>query len=292
MVIAAVVSSAIAAAIVTTVVGVGVKLADRELHLTEDRAGIVVIAGLGILLGQAEVAGGKHKLNLALHANHRENADGNVNVVCADAIYEAAVEAVADRLGNRVDAHTAMTELPASFDKLTVETDGLCDLDDNRRKSGFSVTAKVAFVEAEAVVFGVGAEYRHVLFTTVKNNFLVKRRKSLDLCYSASAGASLESHAEVIADSDLIKALVEGYGLDIDVSVDDLNAFTSDGGCTIDDLLRRIAEMDPHVLKAVLIACRVENLIYTYTTEGFLVVTAKTAEGIVSFHHLNSSLSD
>ncbi len=267
MVIAAVVSSAIAAAIVTTVVGIGVKFADRELHLAEDRAGIVVVAGLGILLGQAEVAGGKHKLNLALHANYRENADGDVNVVCADAIYEATVEAVADRLGNRVDTHTAMTELATSFDELAVETDGLCDLDDNRRKSGLSVTAKVTFIEAEAVVFGVGAEYRHVLFTSVKNNFLVKRRKSLNLCYSVSAGASLESDAEVIADSDLIKALVEGYGLDIDVSVDYLNAFTSDGGCTIDDLLRRIAEMNPHVLKAVLIACRVENLIYTYTTK-------------------------
>ena len=82
-----------AVVVASAFVGIGVKLAQRELHFAEDRAGIVIIAGLGILFGQAEVARGKHELNFTLHSDDREHTDSHINVVRADAVDEIAVKA-------------------------------------------------------------------------------------------------------------------------------------------------------------------------------------------------------
>ena len=256
-------SSAVTADFASHILGIGIELTYGELHLAEDRAGIVVIAGLGILLGQAEMAGRKHELNLSFHTDDRENADGDEDVIGTDTVDKAAVKAVANRLGDRIDAHTAVTELTRTLDKLAIQADRLGNLDDDRGKGRLAVTAKVAFIKAEGIIFGIRAKDRDVLFTSVKNDLFIERGKTLKLGYPAAAGTSLERDAEIIADGDLIKALIEGDRFDIDISVYDLYAFTSDGGGTVDDLLRGIAEMDPHVLKAILVACRIEDLINT-----------------------------
>ena len=74
------------------IIGIRIKLIHRELHFTEYRAGIVIITRLAILFGKAEVSRGKHKLDLTLHTDDREDADSNVYVVCTDIVNEASVE--------------------------------------------------------------------------------------------------------------------------------------------------------------------------------------------------------
>lgn len=282
--------------VITTVVaavlilGIGEELADGELHLTEDRAGIVVITRLAVLFGEAEVAGGKHKLNLAFHTDNRENADSNVNVVHADFINEIAVEARTDKLGNRIDAHTAMAVGLATLHKLTVEADRRSNFNDHGGKSGLAVAAQITLVEAEGVLFGIGSEYRNVLFAAEKDNLLIEGAKSLYLVHSAAAYASFESYTEIIADSYLIKASVERYGLDIDVGVDYLNTFAPYGACFIDYFLSHIAEVHANILEAILIARGIKYLIHADAAKLFLAVAAKPAQRVVSFNHYNSSL--
>lgn len=282
----------IIAAIVISVlfIGIRIKLADGKLHFAEDRAGIVVIAGLAVLFGQAEMAGGKHKLYLALHTDNRENADSNVDVICADAVDKASVEAVANTLGDSVDTHTAMAVGPATLDNLAVEANRRSNLDNDGRKCRLAVAAQILLVEAEGVCLGVGGKDRNVLFAAEKNYLLVEGAKALYLLHSAAAHTSLERYAEVIAHGDLVKALVEGYRLDIDVRVDYLDAFTSYRACSVDNLLSHIAEVHANVLEAILIARGIENLIHAYAAKLFLAVAAKPAEQAVFFIHYNSSL--
>ena len=272
------------------VLGIRVKFTDGELHFTEDRAGVVVIAGLAILFGQAEVASGKHKLHLALHTNDREDADGNVDVVCAYTVDKAAIEARADKLGNRVDAHTTMSVGLATLDNLTIEADRRSNLDNYRGKSGLAVTAELVLIEAEGVRFGVGREHRHVLFATEENNFLIEGAKTLYLLNSAAAYAGFESYAEIVTHGYLIKAFVEGDGLDVNAGVDNLNALTSYRARSVDYLLSHIAEVHTNILKTILIARRIENLIYADAAKLFFAVAAKPAEQAVFFIHYNSSL--
>ena len=266
------------------VVGIGIKFVHGELHFAEDRAGIIVFAGLAILFRQAEMAGRKHKLNLAFHSYYRENADGNINVVNADAINEGAVEARTNGIGNSIDAHAAVAEFSATLYKLAVEANGRCNLNDNGGQGGLAVATEIVLIEAEAVVFGIGSEHRDVLFAAVKNDLLIEGAKPLNLLHSAAANTSLESYTEIITDSYLIKALVEGYGLDIDVGVDNLNALTSYRACLIDNLLRHVAKMHLYVLETILIARGIENFIYADAAKLFLL-SAKPAEQAVSFIH-------
>ena len=71
----------------------------------------------------------------------------------------------------------------------------------------------------------------------LKNDFLIKGTQALDLLHSAAAYTRLESYAEIISDSYLIKSLIKRNGLDIDVGIDDFNVFTSYGSCLIDNFL-------------------------------------------------------
>lgn len=264
--------------------GVGIELIDREIHLAEDRAGIIVFAGLAVFFGQAEVAGGKHKLNLAFHSDDREHADGDINIVNAYAVNKGAVKTRTDGFGNSIDAHTAVAELSATLDKLAVETDRRRDLNDDGGKSGLAVTAKLVLIEAEAVLFGIGSEYRNILFAAVKDDLFIESAKTFNLLNSTAANAGFQSYAEIIADSDLIKALIEGNRLDIDVCVDDLNAFTSYRTCFVDNLLCHIAEMHLYIFKTILVARGIKNFIYANAAKLFLFA-AKPAEQAVSFIH-------
>jgi hypothetical protein len=85
---------------ISVIIRIGIKFGYRELHFSEDRAGIVVVAGFAVVFGQAETARGKHELDAAFHTNNREHTDRNVNVVYADAVNKATVEAHTDLFGN------------------------------------------------------------------------------------------------------------------------------------------------------------------------------------------------
>ena len=270
---------------------IGKKFGHRELHFTEYRAGVIVSAGLAVLFGQAEAASGKHKLNLAFHSDNRKYADSNVNIACADVIHKAALEAIADELGNSIDAHTAMTEGLAALDGFAVQADRRRNLYHNGRKGRLGVATELLFVEAKAVFLGVRGENRYVLFTAVKDNLLIEGAKSLYLAHSSSAYARLERYAEIIAHGYLIEALIEGYGLDINSRVDNLNRLAPYRACLVDNFLSHIAKMNTYVLEAILVTRRIENLIYTDTAKLFLVIAAKSAKRIVSFNHYYSSLS-
>lgn len=272
-------------AVASILVGIGIKFTQRELHFAEDRAGIVVAAGLGILFGQTKMAGRKHKLNLALHSYYREYANGNVDVVGAYTVDEIALEASADAFGDGVDTHTAMTEGSYALDKLAIKTDGRSDLDHDCGKGGLAIAAQIALVEAKAVVFGIGREYRNVLFAAVKNDLFIKCTQAFYFLYSAAAKTSLERYAEIIADRYLIKAFVEGHGLDVDVGIDDFDGFASYRACLVDDLLSTVAQMNAHVLQTILITCGIENLIYADTAKLLFSVSAKSAERTCSFVH-------
>lgn len=266
-------------------VGIRVKFAQRELHFAKDRAGVVAVAGLGILFGQTEVASGKHKLYLAFHSDNRKYTDSDVYVVRADTVYEIAVEARADAVGDGIDAHTAMSEGPAAFYELAVETDRRCNLDHNGGKRGLAVATQIALVKAKAVVFGIGRKYRNVLFAAVKNNFFIKCAQAFYFLYSAAAKTSFERYAEIIADRYLIKALVEGYGLDVDVGIDDFDGFASYRACLVNNLLSAVTQMNAHILQTVLITCGIENLINADAAKLLFSVSAKSAERTCSFVH-------
>ncbi len=263
---------------------IGIEFADRELHFAEDRAGIIVIAGLAVLFGQAEMACGKHKLDTAFHTDNREHAYGDVDVICADTVDKAAVEARADELGNCIDAHTAITERTRTLYKLAVETDGLSHFNHYGGESGLAVTAKILFIKAEAVVFGIGCEYRHILLAAEKDYLLIERAKALDLLHSAAADAGFERYAEIVTHRYLIKAFVEGHRFDIDIRIYNFHAFTSYCACLIDDFLRHIAKMHTHILETVFVTGRIKNFVHAYAAE-LLLLAAKPAERAISFNH-------
>lgn len=277
VIVAAIIVTAVVVIASAIIIGIGVKFIYRELHFTENRAGVIVIAGLGILFGQAEMTSRQHKLNSAFHTNNRKYTNGNVDVICTHLIDKITVEAVADKLGNRVDTHTTMSERLVALDNLAVKTDGGSYLDNHCGKSGLAVTAEIALIEAEAVVFGIGSKYRHVLFTAVENNFFIKCGKPLDLLYPACAEARFKCYAEIVANGNLIKSFVEGYGLDVDIGIDHLYAFTSYCGSAVDDLLTCIAKVYANILEAILISCGIEHLVDADTAKLFFIVAAKIA---------------
>lgn len=274
----------LAAIVAVAILCIGIKFIYREIHFSEDRAGVIVFAGLAVLFGQTEVAGGKHELYLALHSDNREHADGYINVVNAYAVNKGAVKTRTDGFGNSVNAHAAVAELSATLNKLAVETDRRGNLNDNGRKSGFAVAAKIMLIEAEAVLFGVGSEHRNILFAAVKNDLFIESAKTFNLLNSSAANAGFESYAEIIADRNLIKTLVKGNRLDVDVGVNNLNAFTSYRTCFVDNLLSHIAEMNSDIFKTVLISRGIKNFIYANAAKLFLFA-AKPAEQAVSFIH-------
>ncbi len=231
------------------------------------------------------MARGKHELNFTFHSDDRKYADSDIYVIRADTVYEIAVEARADAVGNGVDAHTAMTKRLASFNELAVKADRRCNLDHNGGKSRLAVATQIALVKAKAVVFGIGRKYRNVLFAAVKNNFFIKSAQAFYFLYSAAAKTSLERYAEIIADRYLIKALIEGDGLNVDVGIDDLDGFASYSACLVNDLLSAVAQVYAHVLETVLIACGIENLINADTAKLLFSVSAKSAERTCSFVH-------
>ena len=267
------------------VIGIGIELRYGELHFAEDRAGIVVFAGLAVLFGETEVGRGEHKLNTALHTDHREYTDGDVYAVHTHAVDEIAVEFRADLFGDSVDTHTAVTELTATLHNLAIKADGRCNLNYDGRQGGFAVTAEILFIKAEAVFIGIGSEHRNVLFASVENDLLIEGAKTLYLLNSAAANAGFESYTEIITHGYLIEAFIKGYGLDVDIGVDHLNTFTSDRACFIDNFLTHIAKMNTYIFKTVFIAGRIENLINAYAAKLFGFVTAETAQGTVSFNH-------
>lgn len=233
---------------------------------------------------------GEHKLYTALHTDNREHADGNVYVISANLVNEAAIEARTDLFGDRIDTHTAITEFARTFYELTVEADRLCNLNYNGRKSGFGIATKLVLIEAEAVFLGIGGEHRNVLFASVKNNLFIESTKSFNLVHSAAAHTSFESYAEIVADRNLIEASVKGDGFDIYISVYNFYAFASYGACLIDNFLRRVTKVDTDIFETILIACGIEDLIYADAAE-LILFTAKPSERAVSFNHYCSSLS-
>jgi hypothetical protein len=178
-----------------------------------------------------------------------------------------------------------MTVGSRAFDDLTVEANGRSDLYYDGGKRGLVIATEVALIEAERIGFGVGREYRNVLFAAVEYDLFIECSQALYLLHSAAAKACLECYAEVITHGYLIKASVEGYRLDVDVCVDHLDAFASYCACLVDDLLTHIAEMDSYVLQAILVTRGIENLIYADAAKLFFIVAAKTRKRAVSFNH-------
>ncbi len=270
---------------IIAIVGIGVKFAERELHFAEDRAGIVVIAGLGILFGKAEMASGKHKLNLAFHTNDRKYADSHIDVIRAYAVDKIAVIARTNGLGNGIYAHTAMSKGLAALDKLAVETDGRCDLNHNGGKSGLAVATEIVLVEAEAVVFGVRRENRNILFAAEEDDLFIERTQAFNLGNLAAAEAGFKRYAEIITNRYLIKALVEGHRLDVDVGVDYFDTLASDCACFIDNFLTNVTKVNAHILQAILVTRGIKNFINAYAAKLFLAVAAKSAKRTCSFIH-------
>lgn len=178
-----------------------------------------------------------------------------------------------------------MAEGSAALNDLAVKADGRCNLDHNSGKRGLAVATKIAFIEAKAVVFGIGRKHRNVFFAAVKDDLFIKCAQALNFLHSAAAKARLERYAEIIANRYLIKALVKGDGLDVDIGVDNLDAFTSYRTCFVNNFLSCIAQVNAHVLKTVLIARGIENLINADTAKLFFAVSAKSAERTCSFVH-------
>ena len=265
-------------------ISIGIEFIHRELHLTKDGAGIVIIAGFAVVFGQAETASRENDLHTAFHTDDRENTDGNVYVINAYAVNKATVKTGTNLFGNCVYAHTAVTEGTATFNKLAVETDGRCNLNDNGGKCGFAIATKVVLIEAEAVFLGVGSEDRNVLFRAEENDFFIKCAKTFNFLYSAAAYACFESYTEIITNGYLIKSFIEGYGFDINAGIDNLYAFASYCACFVDYFLSHIAEMNTNVLETVFISCRIENLVYADAAKLFFIA-AKSAERAVFFHY-------
>ena len=215
------------------------------------------------------MAGGEHELNAAFHSDDRKDTDGNIHIVHADTVHEGAVEAAADWFGYGFDAHTAVAESACALHDLAIQADRRGNLRNNGGKRGFAVAAKIAVVEAEAVVFRIGGEHRNILFAAVKYYLLIKGAKPLDLLHSAAADAAFECHAEIVSDRDLIKSAIERNRFDVYVGVYHLYIFTPDRACAIHDLLRNIAKVNAKILKAILIPAGIEYFIYTDTAKLF-----------------------
>jgi len=274
--------------ITITLVCIGVKFIYGELHFAENRAGIVIAARFAVLFRQTEVGCRKHKLYTSFHTDNREYADGNVYVVGTHIVHKGTVEARTNGFGDCIDAHAAVTEFTATLYYLAVEADRACNLNHNGGKSGFAVAAKVSFIEAEAVIFGIGSKYRYILFTAIEYNFLIKRRKAFYFLNSAAADTGFERYTEVVTNCNLIKAFVEGNRFDIDVCIYNLYAFASYGTCLVDDLLSHIAKMNTNIFETIFITGRIEYFIYADAAE-LILLSAESAQGAVSFNHYFSS---
>jgi hypothetical protein len=177
-----------------------------------------------------------------------------------------------------------MSKGTATLNKLAIEADRRCNLNDDGRESRFAIATEIVLIEAKAVFLGVGSEYAYVLLRAKKNDFFIERTKAFNFLYSAAANTSFESYAEIITYRYLIKTLIEGYGFDVDARIDDFNTFASYCTCLVDYFLSHITEMNTNVLETVFISCRIENLIYAYAAKLFFI-SAEPTERAVFFHH-------
>ena len=265
-----------------TRIGVGEKLGIREGHFRENRAGVARVGGLAFPFGDGKAALGQDKLNFPFHSYHRKDAEGDIYVIYAVAVSKRSFEALGDGGGYRIDAHTAMTEGSAPLDELTVEADGLGYLEHDARHIRLGIAAKVAFVEAEAVVFGVGGEDRNVLFASVKDKFFIEGAKAFYLFYTSAAEAAFEGRAEIISDVYLIEAFIEGDGLRRDADVYDLDFFTSYRTGAVDYVAGKIGDVDAQVLEAIFIAGGIENFI---DADAAKTVFVAAGNAVLSFRH-------
>jgi hypothetical protein len=177
-----------------------------------------------------------------------------------------------------------MSKGTATLNKLAIEADRRCNLNDDGREIRFAIATEIVLIEAKAVFLGIGSENGYIFFASVENNLLIKGTKTFYFLYSAAADARFERYAEIIAHRYLIKSFVEGYGFDVNARVDDLNTLASYRTCFVDYLLSHIAEMNAYVLETVFISRGIKNFIDADAAKLFFI-SAEPTERAVFFHH-------
>lgn len=243
----------------------GDELIRREVHLAEHAARIRGAAGGAVALGKNELSSGKHKLYLSFHSYHREQPDGDIDIVCAYAVDKVAVEPFAETVGYAVCSHAAVSERTAALDQLGIETDRFCNLDNDERKLGSRVAFKTFGFRAEFVVHGIGFKYGYILLAAEEYYPLVAGGKSFDLHATAAGYAYLKLHAEEVADGYLEKSAVKRDLLEGYAGAYNVYAAAAYRCRVVNNLLGAVAEVHTKILKAVFISSGIEYSVYTDT---------------------------
>ncbi len=194
----------------------GTKFGNREGHIAEKRARIVVHGCVTFLFGYAVFYGINEILRGTLDAYNREKAERNKKLGAFSVVMKVLVEICAYALGNLVNAAAAIAvTVDSRFHNLSGKNDGVYRFKHRYGQIvGLCVTATLA---AEAVARQLALEYVYVTLASEQHHLFLNHRNTLELADVAGREACFSHDLDIYADVKLIKASVKGYVIDVDI---------------------------------------------------------------------------
>lgn len=238
----------------------------READLAEKLAGIAVALFDADLFGHTEIVYGDKHLNLALDLDDHEDAECCFNCLFGAVVVEVSAESSCDaaRYAAAAGAVTALY-------KTCTKAYRLCDLAyDLRKIAGTGVLDVVIAADV------IGTEDLDASFASEEYGLFVIHRKSVDLARVADRGyGDINADGEIDGKVNTVISAVKGYGLGVDIDVDDLGALHSYTDGIIYHFLVALSEIDGDVFKTFSVAACVVNAAGVYTYCFTETVTAR-----------------
>jgi len=264
------------------------KFGRRERHVSEYRAGIVFLCRDTLLIGYAVFGGIDEILCGTNDSYYREDTkrDGEISSLLF-IIAEIAVDCVCKRFGYIMATATttaATIAVIVGLVYLGVKNNRINNLNNSYRYVLCSA-AKLGNV-AKIGCVGIALENAYVALAAVKDNFLFKNCHSLKFLRSSCSHASLEAELDIKLDIYRIKASVESYRLNADISPRYAGILCTNVCCMVDNALSVIGKNYLYVFKAVPVTAGIKDFVCFYTNCFFGRLPLRTARKSIFSHNV------
>lgn len=143
----------------------------------------------------------------------------------------SAVQTIANDLGKILRMDVAVMADLAYVENAGVEHEGVNDLENGGGK--IASGAFCLLTAAEIRARNVALENIDVTLAAVENDLFLNYGNTVGFLRSAETSADLHGDLDIEGDTDLVKATVERYVINVDVCAQDLRAFGADCGSAL-----------------------------------------------------------
>lgn len=245
-----------------------IKLVDRECHIFEETARVVILADHALFVGNA-VFSYIHKILCGtLDTDDREKSECYIQMALV-AIAKISADTSANIFRDTLaSADAARREVTAGrFNHLGAQYHGLGDLNGCNRHIGRKRRG-IVFVTTKFTC-DAAAVNTDASFTAVENNFLLYNSDAVKFLGAAHMYAALKGKFYIKADGYLIKTAVKLHGIYRDAGPEYVCALGSDIIGAVNDLLTKLGKIYPNILEAIFITARVKDSVSINTNGLF-----------------------